>query len=388
MISKGLDEPLLEEGVFIKTNQIWHRTDDADTRQESTKLAKSSRVIAFAFNPSVIRYTTLEPFKMNLQKAMIRLRAMIQLELPHRSRNHIVQRLPREIFDIIFALLSIPDRICFSLSCKRIFASFRSSLDTQKTQLSQLLPAEHRSILWPNAKQRPRNRLLLQLENKRWVFCNDCWILHPRSKWWSAVASGSYCPGCHLLREQKCSTLSSGEVDMCPCLSITFRDKQHLMETCKFARAIAHPGHEYYYNKSLYHPSFTRLTRFLYHDCTFQSHSFTKVQIRTRVWIEEGTVSLHVFNRYKFELNGPSSEGVPTCVHTDPRYWLQRLYKEAGSNFKGWHKNRCYCSWTFSWGDWNRSMTERGSYSFEITVHRDLGDAKWPNKIWNRHLRP
>lgn len=163
---------------------------------------------------------------------------MLQLLEPlhPRTRKHIVHKMPREILDIIFALLSVPDRICFSLTCKHVFSCLQSCLAAQKTQRSLLLPREERTMLCPRPKELPRNQLLLRLENERWIFCNDCWILHPRTPWWSMALLKPYCPECHLLQEQPCSELSSGEVDICPYLSITARDSVRLLETCKALR--------------------------------------------------------------------------------------------------------------------------------------------------------
>lgn len=301
-----------------------------------------------------------------------------------------MRKVPPEILEMIFELLSVPDRICFSLSCKYTFACLHSSLEAQNTRLSQLLPLEKRSMLCPNVTKRPRNQLLLRLENNRWKYCSDCWVLHPRSQWWARILSGSYCPKCHLLHEQTCSIRSAGEVDICPCLSITFRDMLHLMETCKFTRQTAHPGCEYYYNNILCHPSFDKLQRSLYHDCTFFDHPFAKVKVQTSLWIEERTISLHVHSIYVFEVLQESASSMNTpsrCLHKDTGDWLRRFFDEAGSSFLGWHKNHRSCSLTCDWGSWGRSIIEKGPYSFQITVSRDLGNGKWPNKIWNRNRR-
>lgn len=325
---------------------------------------------------------------MNLQKTMIGFRTPIQLlRLPHyQSRKDIVQNVPQEIIEIVFAFLSVPDRVCFSLSCKHIFACLHSFLEAQNTRLPQLLPREKRSVLCPNAKKRPRNQLLLRLENNRWKYCSDCWVLHPHTKWWARFLSGPYCPKCHLFPERTCSILPAGEVDICPCLSITFRDKLHLMETCKCAQGASHQGREYYYNNILYHSFGGRLQ----HECTFMDHPFAKVEVHTILSIEGKNTSLHVQTRYKFEILQESASGMKTpfiCLHKDTGNWLRRFFDEAGSSFLGWPRYNYSRSLSCDWSDWRKSMTGEGPYSFEITVNRNLGNDKWPNKFWNRNRR-
>lgn len=91
----------------------------------------------------------------------------------HELENHAVQNLPQEIVDmILLSLLSISDRICFSLTCKYLFSCFQSFLYTKNAQLSKLLPREERVMLTPNAEKRERNNLLHRLANDRWEFCN------------------------------------------------------------------------------------------------------------------------------------------------------------------------------------------------------------------------
>lgn len=42
-----------------------------------------------------------------------------------------MQSLPQEIADMIFKLLAIPDQICFSLTCKFLFACLQSYIIEQ-----------------------------------------------------------------------------------------------------------------------------------------------------------------------------------------------------------------------------------------------------------------
>lgn len=152
--------------------------------------------------------------------------------------------------------------------------------------------------------------------------------------------------------------LSSAEVDICPCLSITVRDKLHLMETCKTLHKLPEPGcDEYYSGGALYHSGSRGFSKALEHDCTFDSRPFARVQIHTRVWVDEETADLHVHNRYKLELQeerpSASSERKSRCLHENPRDWLRRFFDEAGSNYTGWNSHRS-CSFSFDWTEWEK----------------------------------
>lgn len=323
---------------------------------------------------------------MTFQHAMAQFRAIVQATfLQYRSRACPVRQIPPEIVGMIFAFLSMPDQICFSLSCKYILACL------QGIRLSHLLPPEKRPVLSPHAKNRSIVQLLHQLEDDRWRYCSECWTLHPRHtpllvQTIRRLRERSHCLNCLLARDQFCYHVPYiGEVDICPCLTITFRDKLHLMESCKRAREAAHEGREYYYNNVLYHPSYGKLEKRLWHDCTFTKHPFVKVQVQTTLWIEESTIRLYVKNIYKFKISqdlriSPSSIRRLPCPHKDVASWLGRFFAEAGSSFRGWGNKS---PWHPSFKYWDDLESTGGPRPFEITVVRDLGDREWPNKSWD-----
>lgn len=283
------------------------------------------------------------------------------------------------------------------------FAYLQSSLEPKGKQLRELLPPEKRPILYPSARRslRPIVELLQQLENNRWKYCNECWSLYPHSKWRAlqlirGLRKKPYCSECHLLRGRFCYMRYTGEVEICPCLTITFRDKLHLMASCKYARELGHEECEYHYDCVLYHQSNGKLNKKLEHECTFADHPFAKLRVLTLVLVKEGPVSLYVRNIYQFEIShepGPSRtlpssmKAASMCPHKDAGNWLAMLFAEAGSNFRGWGRkdllypefNMWYTSGWESTGDKRRT--------FEIRACRDLRDGQWPNKIWDDNCR-
>lgn len=126
----------------------------------------------------------------NIKRIFLALRHFLKLSC-RRSMNHIVQKIPQEILNVIFVQLSIPDQICFFLSFKYLCMLSVIPQITEH-QVSGLVPPEERLRLGPNAKKRPRNHLLLHLQNDRWRFCKNCWILHARLNLWGHLRLGSY----------------------------------------------------------------------------------------------------------------------------------------------------------------------------------------------------
>lgn len=344
---------------------------------------------------------------MNVLHAVSRLHTMVQgISIQYQliqSKSSCVQDMPQEIVAMILEYLSVPDQVCFSLSCKHVFACLQSSLKMNGMQLSQLLPPEKRPILCPDSKKRPLVQLLRQLENSRWKYCSECWSLHPHSTWRALKSTRKlrqkpYCFNCHLIHAQICYMPYAGVVDLCPCLTITFRDKLQIMETCMYARQSALEGCHYYYNDVLSHPSYGKLHKYLWHECTFSDHPFAKVRISTSLSIDEETIGLSVLNRYAFEIlqESPSSRASSSsivktpsvCRHREPGTWLERFFDEAGSSFRGWDKTHTLCpTRQTDWGDWKKPEAGHMPCSFEIVIVRNLGNKEWPNKDWDHYCR-
>ena len=67
-----------------------------------------------------------------------------------------------------------------------------------------------------------RMTLLMQLEDRRWLCCGKCRKLHPWKEWdWHNVCTeGPLTRSC---------MPGAGIVDLCPCISLTIRDKSHII---------------------------------------------------------------------------------------------------------------------------------------------------------------
>lgn len=303
----------------------------------------------------------------------------------HQSRPSGLLRLPPKIIKLIFLRLSIPDLICVLLTCKYFFGS-----QVPGKGLARLIPPEERVMLCKNGKleRKPRVQLLRQLENRRWRYCSGCWNLHPRSEW-RAPRFLMLFPKRYNdppVGARSCCVPFAGEVDICPCLTITLPDKIRLMETINFARQRDPSTQQYYYNTALHHPVSGRLQNPVGHECTILTHPRIRLVILTSLWVDQDTQGLYVSNYYHFDtLQHSHTRLSPVSFPQKGKEvgkWLKNFFIEAGSSF---------------------SVREHGpfcpSYDFEIVKPMDdpqcfgirfsryLGSRKWPDRDWTYNCR-
>ncbi|KAH8692109.1 hypothetical protein BGW36DRAFT_363120 [Talaromyces proteolyticus] len=138
------------------------------------------------------------------------------------TADSVLFRLPECLVREIFELLSPVDQVCFFISCKLLFNLFNSTYKEFTFPRHLHIKIPHLCLNWPDI---PRNMLLIRLENTRWVFCSACLKLHPRKEFDRLS-----------LREpslkRRCMVWA-GIVDLCPCLSLTFRDREQLVQLLK-----------------------------------------------------------------------------------------------------------------------------------------------------------
>lgn len=198
----------------------------------------------------------------------------------HRSISLFREKIPLDIVVNILHFLSVTDQVCFSLSCKYLYTTFLIFLDVHDEQLPKLLPLEKRPVLCYNSdiEHRPRIQLLRRLQDSRWEYCGYCWILHRRHTWCSKFlglplirrfSSNSIDSKLQLGHEPRLSVAHAhaGEVDLCPCLTITSPDKLHIIRTINSLRGRSHGTREYYYNNILYRAVAGQTRNILAHDC-------------------------------------------------------------------------------------------------------------------------
>ena len=131
-----------------------------------------------------------------------------------------------DLLRIIYEPLPIIDKVCLSLSCKRLFDLFGTIGKHEDLSFSRLLHLRV-PILCVNSNHVPRNKLLLKLENRRWLYCGDCLKLHPRKEFPRSALKDTWAS-----LHRSCSS-NAGIVDLCPCISLTMRDCERIVALLK-----------------------------------------------------------------------------------------------------------------------------------------------------------
>ena len=124
----------------------------------------------------------------------------------------------------IYQYLSLVDQVCLSLSCKELLGMFGTILKHEDLEFPRLLLIRN-PILCVNSQDVLRNQLLLRLENRRWAYCGVCLKLHPRKEFPRHLSRESAI-------ERSCAN-HAGIVDLCPCISLTIRDRDQLVKILK-----------------------------------------------------------------------------------------------------------------------------------------------------------
>ena len=299
------------------------------------------------------------------------------------------QKFPPELIDIIINFLPAPDQVCFALSSKYIFDCLSSWLKRKDTSLRQLLP---RLILSPNFLKRSREQLLTQLENDRWEFCK-CQILHPR---FHPIVFGTFKKECELERSRLlCPKLFlmnldptfNIKIDLCPCMTITAKDKRHLYETYKTAVSMGktHTGITYYYNGTLSHSCTGRVDQFLRHTCKqeYLQHPLGDVRARTALRYRSSYDNVdHLSVVSSLEITMTRREGHTLLLKRYYSYsarvllWLQWFFERAGWSYNGYQTLQVIHFKVHSYWDKETKYPR----SFTLDFERDFGGYR--DRLW------
>ncbi|CDM36744.1 unnamed protein product [Penicillium roqueforti FM164] len=132
---------------------------------------------------------------------ILRLRDPPRVEPVEPKRSKTLWRIPAEIVEMIFQLLSDLDRACFALCCKRPHVCYVSHNKQYRISVLSKLP---------------RTLLLRRLQNERWVYCHRCQNLHQNPRWrflsWKCDPQPAISE-CNAW----CDVQHDDSVDICPC---------------------------------------------------------------------------------------------------------------------------------------------------------------------------
>lgn len=273
--------------------------------------------------------------------------------------------MPCDIVEMIFKLLRGPDRVCFALSCKRVYACYVSH--NQQCKLS-VLP------------KKPWVDFLRRLENDRWAYCGECELLHRDSKA-NALRLRSKCIRRPSILDCTawCLIPHAGKVDICPCSSITFHQMQH---ECDYFQ---------------YQGIREQLLAKFKHPCSLD-HALGWAKTETRMWFKHiymygGT--FHVETRFFLKSSRKTaSKRLFEKLHSAAsqsaiELWLKEFLRPVQSKFfiGGGSSNSYQLSARDETGDelYRWDITGKRPRVFLILLHRNLGGKRWPGKGWNRN---
>lgn len=285
----------------------------------------------------------------------------VELVVPKKSKT--LWKIPAEIVESIFQLLSDLDRACFALSCKRLHDCYVSYNRQHGICVVSTLP---------------RTLLLRRLQNERWVYCNRCQNLHRYSRWqnsrWRFLQSGCRCDPKPAISECNawCDVQHDDKVDICPCSSITFHQKQHPVEHFRAQQ------------ETLRRSNYDKSSGTFIHLCVVQ-HPLVQVTVLTRARPNETSKSFQVENQFVFHTSKETaSSGLFQKISSRPsRYetglWLKNFFDETQFNFFIGDESSNY----YQCHGWN--IAGGKPYNFRIMLHRDLGGDRRPSKKWGNN---
>jgi hypothetical protein len=263
---------------------------------------------------------------MDCQHIMARFEALKRRIFRPQPEPSIMQRMPREILDVIFDFLSTQDQICLALSCKFLYTCFLTRFKV--SDLRPFVLRATRPLMTTNKYLRSKDRvqILSRLDDSRWKYCKGCCNLHPRSAW-RPPPSPSVSES---LQQQLCMPYA-GMVDICPCLSITFPEKQHLMGTINIALSNTDHRYESFFNDLLHYPDEGRRRGCFGHHCHLYKHPVASVDVSTIIYLDKETKNLRVRNEYRFAITRADADKtrdrdsgiVWKCPHENTQDWLQ-----------------------------------------------------------------
>lgn len=317
---------------------------------------------------------------------------------PNCSALQLIQKLPPKVLDEILCFLpDIPDQLCFALCCRRLYTHYQAFIKTCKSlRLAHVMPHEAKPMFCNKGshievRHKSRIEFLRRLEDERWKYCSGCWNLHQKSAWEPPNVSFPLPLKINWGRP-KCMPYA-GQIDLCPCWTITFPEKRRLIGETKWSGCIS--SSTFHLPVWRYVPSYSRIRKFgRVHRCSFQAHPFANVDITSGfvlLWRDNHLRQISILSfqiAVKKFLRRPESQShirTPSMsLHGNLRQWLGQFFDEADSSFsivgrmedceiKECHCWRCDCL-----------KTSEDDFCFDMVIRRNLGSGKWPQDTWYR----
>ncbi|KAL2855183.1 hypothetical protein BJX68DRAFT_264331 [Aspergillus pseudodeflectus] len=163
------------------------------------------------------------------------------------QRDPAILSLPEAILHKIFNSVPSPiDQVCLLLACKKFHNTFVSTgvLNRREFAFPRLKSRPHAdpqprgsdpaNATTTTIETSSRTTLLIRLEDNRWKYCAACLHLHPKREFsWFERGKPPL--------ERRCMP-NAGIIDLCPCFSLTFRDRNKIAEYLRKVAAKYEPN--------------------------------------------------------------------------------------------------------------------------------------------------
>lgn len=291
----------------------------------------------------------------------------------HKKKDSAIFRLNQDVLLMIFDYLSPVDQACFSLSCKRYYDLF-GHVTTQRDEFKfpRLLEIK---VPWlcVDAPEVERNQLLMKLEDRRWAYCSACLKLHP---WREFPRLALKDP----VLQRACDHLA-GIVDLCPCISLTVRDRARAIKAIKSSPV----GYELKgpLTVSVDKQRYAMGEPFLRHTCSINTHVDRRLVVETSIemaisldasdqlWVDTTYVSHYHAHRRIEDWAAP----IFVCPHRDLFVFIRSSMYTSVCGI-------CDCRIHWCPGKSN------GKRPITVHVQRPLSDFVWPpDQTWSYNCR-
>lgn len=273
----------------------------------------------------------------------------------------IILRVPIELLIEIFSHLELPGQVCFAMSCKGLYQLFGSVLQADELCFPRLSSRKGRA-----KKYHRRMTLLTQLEDSRWACCAVCQKLHPRKEF--ALFYLSEHP-----RQRKCMSWA-GLVDLCPCITLTPHDRNHIVEYL-MGKASDKMN---VVNSGVWKSSHNdKGKQCVSHEC--RAYSMAKVNMALSL---SNDSQLVVCTQYELPLTAPRMTSIYICPHSNFYHCIFGTSQLSPGNV--WNCTSCHTCLV--------NLTEpRTPEVIVAVVMRYLGKGIWPktgfHEDWYRQSR-
>lgn len=206
--------------------------------------------------------------------------------------------LPLELVEHIFSFLPLPSKVCLAISSKGFYRLFSHVLGAEELRFP-LMPRNPLEYVSSEA-YRLRMTLLARLEDQSWACYGRCQKLHRRHEFHKSPLRGA--PWA-----RSCATYA-GIMDLCPCVSLTFRDRTRVIEhlegaTVNQKRCLSH------LKKGILSLHYKDGEHYLSHTCT----AYPELEFEIKLSLTESGQLISCAQYALRTDRGLRSESVPVC---------------------------------------------------------------------------